>query len=185
VRPVTLVSARLVLDQPTLDDVDLVTEYCQDPIFETFMLTPWPYQRSDAEKFVGTVVPIWWEDDSEYTWAIRRDGEFLGVVGYRTMRHDIGFWLGTPHRGRGCMTEAVGAVADWVFSQTGTEILWECIPGNLASASVARKAGFTWDGEAPSIYRTREGEQTTAWTGSLAPNDSREPKTGWPAFTAG
>jgi RimJ/RimL family protein N-acetyltransferase len=179
-KPVTLTTPRLVLDLPTLDDVDLTTEYCQDPIFEKFMLTPWPYDRTDAEKFLGFVVPVSWKDDSEFTWAIRRDDVFLGVVGYRAKRHDIGYWLGSPHRGHGYMVEAVTAVADWVFAELGTEVLWECIPGNVASRSVAYKAGFTWDGLGPSLYADRDGNPTEAWRGSLAPNDSREPKPGWP-----
>jgi RimJ/RimL family protein N-acetyltransferase len=181
-KPVTLRSARLVLDQPTLADVDLVTEYCQDPIFEKFMLTPWPYGRSDAEKFVGTVIPLMWEDDTEYSWALRLGSEFLGLIGYRTKAHDIGYWLGAPHRGHGYMPEAVAAVADWVFDRTTEAIFWECIPGNASSAAVARKCGFSYLGESVSLYPDRSGEEAVAWRGTLAPDDSREPKPGWPEF---
>jgi RimJ/RimL family protein N-acetyltransferase len=180
-KPVALRTARLVLDQPTLDDVDLVTEYCQDPIFERFMLTPWPYERSHAESFLGTVIPNGWEDDAEYTWALRSEGAFLGLIGYRTRVNDIGYWLGAPHRGRGFMLEALGAVADFAFERSPRELLWECIPGNLASATVARKAGFQYLGDGPSLYPDRAGAKAIAWRGTLAPTDSREPKPGWPA----
>lgn len=180
-KPVTLRTSRLVLDQLTLGDVDLVTEYCQDPLFEKFMLTPWPYARTDAEKFIGEVVPIWWEDEREFTWAVRHDGEFLGVISYRTLGHDIGYWLGGPHRGHGYIPEALAAVADFVFAQGASEILWECIPGNRSSREVARKSGFSWDGPGPSIYLNREGVRDTSWHGSLRPADSREPKPGWPS----
>ena len=73
-KPVTLRSARLVLDQPTLADVDLVTGYCQDPVFEHYMVTPWPYRRNDADVFIGELVPRWWDTESEFTWALRRGG---------------------------------------------------------------------------------------------------------------
>jgi RimJ/RimL family protein N-acetyltransferase len=179
-KPVVLTTARLVLDQPTLDDVDLTTEYCQDPIFEGFMLTPWPYRRSDAEKFVGTVIPMLWDDDVEYTWALRHEGEFLGLVGFRVRAHDIGYWVGAPHRGKGFMPEAVGAVADFAFERSQRALVWECIPGNLASAMVARKAGFSFLGEGISLYLDRGGAEAVAWRGNLAPTDSREPKPGWP-----
>ncbi len=37
--PVELRTARLVLSPPTLDDVDAITRYCQDPLFERFLTT--------------------------------------------------------------------------------------------------------------------------------------------------
>jgi RimJ/RimL family protein N-acetyltransferase len=180
-KPVTLTSARLLLDQPTLADVDLVAESCQDPIFERFMLTPWPYERSDAETFVGTVVPQGWADDVEYTWALRHSGLFLGLIGYRTRDSDIGYWLGVPHRGHGFMPEALAAVTDWVFERSDRSIRWECVPGNFASVSVARSGGFTWLGEGASLYPDRGGQPAVAWRGILSPSDSRDPKPGWPA----
>jgi RimJ/RimL family protein N-acetyltransferase len=180
VKPVELRTARLVLDQPTADDVDLVTEYCQDPVFETFMLTPWPYRRSDAERFVGTIIPMLWEEDAEYTWAMRHEREFLGLIGFRTGPNDVGYWLGGPHRGRGFMAEALAVVADFAFERSRRDLLWECVPGNVASATVARKAGFTFTGEAKSLYRDRAGAEAIAWSGRLSADDSREPKPGWP-----
>ena len=55
------------------------------------------------------------------------------------------------------MPEALGAVADFAFDLGRRPLLWECIPGNLASASVARKAGFTYLGEGASLYPDRAG----------------------------
>jgi RimJ/RimL family protein N-acetyltransferase len=181
VKTVVLRTPRLLLDQPTLDDVDVVTGYCQDPIFERFMLTPWPYERAHAETFLGTVIPNGWADDFEYTWALRLGGELLGLVGFRTRVNDIGYWIGGPHRGHGYMAEAVGAVADFAFERSSRPLLWECIPGNVASATVAKKAGFSYLGEGPSLYPDRGGAQAVAWRASLGPDESREPKPGWPA----
>jgi RimJ/RimL family protein N-acetyltransferase len=181
VKPVVLRTARLVLDQPTADDIDLVTEYCRDPVFEQFMSTPWPYQRSDAEKFVGTVVPRNWAKDAEYTWAVRSGGEFAGMLGFRTGNRDIGFWLGAPFRGRGYMTEAVGVLLDWAFEQDGRDVLWECYIGNLDSAGVARKAGFTFRGEGEALIPTRDGARPLAWKGTIARSDARDQKPGWPS----
>lgn len=178
--PVALTTRRLVLDAPTLADAGLVTEYCRDPLFERFMLTPWPYERHHAEFFLGTVVPKGWERDTEYTWAIRSDGRFLGVIGYRSATRDIGFWLGAPHRGSGYLPEALGAVADWLFAQGLEAITWECVPGNTASARAAAKAGFTFTGEEPSALRSRTGGFEAAWHGELHSADTRAEKPGWP-----
>ena len=179
--PVALATERLLLDQPTLADVALIAEYCGDPLFEVYMNTPWPYERKHAVHFVEHYVPIGWEDDREFTWAIRCDGDFLGVIGYREATRDIGYWLGAPHRGRGYMTEAATVVVDWLFGQGRTELQWECIPDNAASASVARKLGFTFTGTGPSALTSRDDSVATSWHASLAATDSRDEKSGWPA----
>ena len=181
--PVELRSSRLVLSTPTPDDTDAVFEYCQDPVFEPFLTLPWPYLRSDAEYFLGRYVPHGWETDTEYTWALRPavDGPLLGVVGVRLERSDVGFWLGAPHRGQGYMTEAVGVVADWLFSRGVPTLNWECVVGNAASLSVARKAGFTYTGERAALIADREGGHPPAWHGALSATDDRDPKRGWPS----
>jgi RimJ/RimL family protein N-acetyltransferase len=179
-KPVTLRTARLVLDQPTLADVDLITEYCQDPIFETYLTTPWPYHRDDAVGFVAEYAPAAWQGDTEFTWSVRLGGELIGMIGFRTARLDIGFWLGAPHRGNGYMTEATTAVLDGLFGRAFEVVLWECFPGNTASVSVARKAGFTFTGVADSIVTGRDGTHSPSWQGRIARSDSREAKPGWP-----
>ena len=178
--PVTLATDRLVLDQPGTADRELIAEYCSEPLFETHMNTPWPYGLRHATHFVNDYVPMGWRTDAEYTWAVRADGVFLGVIGYREATRDIGFWLGAPHRGRGYMTEAAGAVVDWLFAQGRDEITWECIPGNTASAGVARKLGFTFSGTAPSALTSRDGTTADSWHGTLGAADPRTPRPGWP-----
>ena len=179
-KPETLRTARLVLDLPSADDVDLTTEYCQDPIFERFLTTPWPYTRDDALAFLVDVVPGAWKRDTEFTWAIRHEGEFMGLISYRPMNHEVGFWLGAPHRGHGYMTEATNAVLDWAFEHGDDDIRWECIVGNAESVSVARKCGFTYTGEGPSHAQSRDGSHPSSWHGLIRKSDSREPKPGWP-----
>lgn len=180
-KPVDLRTERLVLDQPTLDDVELTTEYCQDPVFEKYLSTPWPYRREDAERFLGEIVPASWRNDTEYTWAIRIDGEFAGLIGFRTPYRDLGYWLGAPHRGAGIVPEALGAVLDWVFSWSEGDVLWECFLGNEASATAARKAGFSYRGQGASLVASRDGEHPLAEKASIAKADSRDEKPGWPS----
>jgi RimJ/RimL family protein N-acetyltransferase len=184
VKPVALLTHRLLLDVPTLGDAGAIAEYCQDPLFETALTIPWPYRLADAEHFVGELVPSWWANDSEYTWALRRSGALIGVVGFRTSGRDIGFWLGAPHRGRGYMPEAVRAVLDWVFARSDGDVEWETLIGNHSSAAVARKTGFTFRGEGTITVANRDGSHPTGWKGSISKSDSREPKPGWPARDA-
>ena len=51
--PVPLHAGELGLDQPTEADIPLITEYCQDPLFEKFMPLPWLYALEHAEFFVN------------------------------------------------------------------------------------------------------------------------------------
>ena len=178
-------SSRLWLSPPTADDIGAIVRYCQDPLFEQFLTTPWPYTHRDAVFFVDEVVAGRWTTGEEFTWGIRApDGALLGMIGWRT-RGDVGYWLGEEHRGRGYMVEALTTVCDWVFADAGTgdgaEIVeWETSLGNLASARVARAAGFRYTGVAPHIVPERDGSHPDGWHAVLRREDDREVKYGWP-----
>jgi RimJ/RimL family protein N-acetyltransferase len=181
-KPVVLETPRLWLDCPTPADRALVVEYCQDPLFENYLTLPWPYRGRHADYYLGVLVPNGWAVDSEYIWALRHaeGGPLLGVIGLRTVSYDIGFWIGAPYRGNGYMTEAARAVTGWAFS-TGVESLdWECVAGNTASASVARKVGFRYTGERPSTLKYRDGTHPTSWHGTLRADDNGSEQPGWP-----
>jgi len=184
VRAPVLHTKRLRLDSPALSDRLAVARYCRDPLFETLMTLPWPYEQRHADFFLHRVVPGGWLSGDELTWAVRENesGPLLGIVGWRSELGDIGFWLGAPHRGRGLMTEAVIAVTDWLMTDFGrTEIAWECVVGNAASVSVARKSGFTFTGERPTELTFRDGSHPAAWHGVLRAGEPRVERTGWPA----
>jgi RimJ/RimL family protein N-acetyltransferase len=182
--PVVLRTERLVLDRPTLGDVDAITAACQDPLFEQYLMTPWPYRREDAVGFVSTFVPDGWSGDQEYTWAIRErvGGPLIGVVGIRR-RDDgsaaIGYWMAAESRGHGFMTESARAVVDWAIAErSGDPIGWEAVVGNAASRSVARKLGFRLVDTRP--HPLREGRpDVPTWFGELRADDDRTPKE-WP-----
>lgn len=169
--PVELTTERLVLNQPEARDRDLIAEYCSDPLFERFMTTPWPYELKHADYFITEYVPIGWSTDAEFTWALRRaaDGPLLGVIGYRIARGDVGYWLGAPHRGSALMSEAVDAVTEWLFARGIPVVLWECIEGNVASAGVARRSGYTYTRTGPSDLGLREGMHPVSWHAERRP----------------
>jgi RimJ/RimL family protein N-acetyltransferase len=180
VDPVVLRTRRLVLDQPTAADVDRIAEYCQDPPFERYMATPWPYRRADALHFVQRVAPANQASGVEETWAIRLDGDLIGMISARVDQSDVGYWLGRPHRGHGYLGEALDAVLEHRFALGQSLVNWECVTGNLASARVAWRRGFTFTGTAPSAVTFRDGSHPPAWHGVLKRRDDRAPKQGWP-----
>ncbi|MBF4633479.1 GNAT family N-acetyltransferase [Agreia pratensis] len=181
--PFPLSTTRFVLDQPRATDVDRIAEYCTDTAFEKFMSTPWPYKREHADYFVRDFVPSGWSSGSEWTWAIREGAgqSLLGVVGVRLNSGMVGYWLGRPQWGRGIMTEALSAAIDAVFEQTErSEVLWECVKGNVGSLRVAQRVGFRFRGEALGIIKGRDGSAVSSWTGTLGRGDDRNPQSGWP-----
>lgn len=174
-QPVALETERLVLSAPVDSDIDAITTACQDPLFERFMTTPWPYERRHAEWFVREHVPAGWRSETELTWALRRepDGVAIGMLGTRRYPDgvvDLGYWLAADARGGGLMTEAVRAVLSWLHAERGAdEVLWEAFPGNRASAAVARRSGFSFRGTHPSRVPPREGAAPTSWHGTWRP----------------
>jgi len=185
-RPYVLEGAALLLDQAGPDDVAVIAEHCQDPVFERFLTLPWPYTLGDARYFVEEHIPRGWAAGNEFTWAIRTAAgtPLLGVIGFRTARSDLGFWLGAAHRGQGIMPRAVRLVVGSILGAglPGiTAVRWECLVGNTASLAVARKCGFTFTGTKPAHVAARDGSHPESWHGILRLGDSLEPKPGWPS----
>jgi RimJ/RimL family protein N-acetyltransferase len=71
---------------------------------------------------------------------------------------EIGYWTSPSARGRGVMTEAAGALAQWVLDQMGfARVELRIAPGNLASLRVAEKVGFRREGVARSAGIVHHG----------------------------
>ena len=66
----------------------------------------------------------------------------------------LGYWMGEAHAGKGNMTRAVRLVVSWGFQHLGLHrIEAACLLGNLASARLLEKNGFTYEGEARGYLR--------------------------------
>lgn len=156
----------LVLDRPRTRDISLIAEYCNDPLFEANLSTPWPYSDADARKYVEEFVPCGWLQDSEWVWAIRResDGPLLGVISLRLPSGYLGYWLGEPHRGHGIMSKCVELVTTAAFERTGlSAVQWEARVGNGASLNTVLRCGYTQTEDGPGVTRGRDGEVVNSW----------------------
>lgn len=183
--PFDLATPRLTLSAPTADDAEAIREHCQDPVLSRYIpAIAQPYTLEKAHEFIDFTAQGW-ASGHELTWAIRTEGPLLGVISLRRVTEDdVGFWLGARHRGHGYMPESLGAVLDWAFEPGNPlrvdSVGWECLVGNLASAVVARKCGFAFEGEGPGRRPSASGEHPPSWRGRIGANDSRDPKPGWP-----
>ncbi len=181
-QPVTLESARVRLEVPTRADTAAITAACQDPDVIRWTTIPTPYRDQDARTFVDALVGPGWASDREYTWAIRRPGSTWldGIISYRTAGRDLGFWLAPSARGAGLMHHAVELVVGWAFDRGAPDVYWECYAGNTASASVARRAGFSYTGTGDARVPGRDGGPTPAWTGQRRADGTAASALAWP-----
>ena len=199
----------LVLSVPTGDDLDRITDICQDADIQEWTSVPRNYQRSDAEFFVEQVVAKGWSEGRELTWAIREADagappDLVGMLGItlsgpeNARTGEVGYWLAAAARRRGTMTRAVAALIDTAFDPSGplalSALRWRCdihetshgpVP-NWASWKVAWSLGFQREGQVrrflPNDDRLHDG-----WIATLLPDDPREPRAPWdgPVETGG
>ncbi|HWU57335.1 MAG TPA: GNAT family protein [Microbacteriaceae bacterium] len=185
--PALLRSEHLTLSEPDARDIDALFTYCSDREILRWIPLPEPYERAHAEYFVNTFVPEGRTNGTRAEWALRLepDAPLIGVVELQfepVHSAVIGFWIAAEQRGRGLITEAINAVVDHAFEPEGRALIrirWEAVIGNDASARVARRTGFQFEGTARAgiVFR---GERKDGWHASLLATDTREPKDGWP-----
>jgi RimJ/RimL family protein N-acetyltransferase len=194
--PVTLMGSRVVLSIPGERDIDRIAELCRETEISTWTTVPAPYGRADAEGFVLGAVTRGWAQGTDCTWGIRfsAGGELQGMIGIEGIADgaaEIGYWLAPEARGRGLMSEAAGLAIDHAFARQGVgpatglglrRLAWHAFVGNAASASVARRAGFQFEGTRR-LGAAQRGERLDDWQASLLHNDPREPAGDWPDET--
>ena len=199
----------LVLSVPTGDDLDRITEICQDVDIQEWTFVPRNYQRSDAEFFVDQVVAKGWSEGRELNWAIREADagappDLVGMLGItlsgpeNARTGEVGYWLAAAARGRGTMTRAVAALIDTAFDPSGplalSALRWRCdihetshgsVP-NWASWKVAWSLGFQREGRVRR-FLPNDGRLHDGWIATLLPDDPREPRAPWdgPVETGG
>ncbi|WP_240423751.1 GNAT family N-acetyltransferase [Microbacterium halotolerans] len=179
--PVVLTTPRLLLTTPVTSDVDAICRECQDPLIQRYTTVPSPYTREDAESYVANVAD-WWSSGSECVWAIRPRHEPDGLIGMVGLHHltgtaaELGYWVAVSGRGNGYVTEAAHAVLDFAFGPMRLKrIEWHAAVGNIASASVAQKLGFSLEGVRRRAFQTNSGEGVDGWIAGLLATDSRGP----------
>lgn len=117
-------------------------------------------QLSDTENFVRSVVQAP-QNHFEYVFAIRKDSEFAGIIGFKdtdpqNQKTEIGYWLSEPYQKQGIITRAVEKLCDFAFNQQGlNRIQIKCAVGNEPSKNIPKRLGFQFEGT------ERAGEQLT------------------------
>jgi RimJ/RimL family protein N-acetyltransferase len=174
--------------QPT--DAPAVRRIMADERMSRYLELPWPYSAVDAVEFVTQSGVAGRRDGSRIDCAIARntDGELLGSasLNLRSARSggEIGYWVDARLWRQGVATEAVQTLTRFGFAHGLQRIEIACHRRNVASARVAMKSGFRYEGNARAGILHR-GQPADLATFSRLPSDDGEPvEPTWPELPA-
>jgi RimJ/RimL family protein N-acetyltransferase len=178
-RAVTASGEEIRLRRPDVRDIDAIVATCRDAATARWTTVPQPYQRSDAEFFVGEHTRDRWTRGEGAVFAIVNGSDtYVGSMELRLSPvdesvADVGFMTAPHVRGRGYVPAALDAVCIWGFQALGlVRIEWRAEVGNTASRRAAEKAGFVFEGTARSVLTRRDGTRADAWIAARLATDS-------------
>lgn len=162
---ILLETSRLVLRQAVPEDAaPMFRNWASDP--EVTKYLTWPAHKDVTVSH--WVLDSWireYEKDDSYVWMIelKELGQSIGSISVVRMRQDIGevevgYCMGKAWWHRGIMTEALGAVIDFLFREVGMErVCARHDPNNPHSGAVMRKCGMQYEGTLRSADRNNQG----------------------------
>ena len=159
------------------DDLDLLAELVSDPSTRRFTRIPEPPPDGFAETWFATY-EAGRADGTREAFVVVAGGHGVGlalapVIEREAATAELGYLVAPQARGRGHATAALRLLSDWALDQLGLVRL-ELLIGteNLASQTVARRAGYTLEGTLRSTH-LKQGirEDTQIW--SLLRSDPR------------
>ena len=154
--PVTLSDDVVVLRPWSPSDASFLAEASRDPAIERYN-GPLPDSLVDAISIIERIEGSWrsFEDEGDATgvaFAIvdAASGDPVGMCGIdgwsSTDVVQFGYWLAAGARGRGLATRAVTLMTGWLLELGAARVFLTIQAENAASAAVARRAGFRYEG---------------------------------------
>jgi RimJ/RimL family protein N-acetyltransferase len=154
--PVTLSDGVVVLRPWIQSDAAFMHEASRDPAIERFN-GPAPASMEDARAVIERIEERWrvvaaGSDPTGAAFAIvdAESGQPVGMCGIdewsSTNVAQFGYWLAAGERGQGLATRAATLMTTWLFELGAARVFVTIESGNAASAAVARRAGFRFEG---------------------------------------
>ncbi len=161
----TLHTARLTLRPFTPADARSMYETWANDERVTRYLTWTPHASPEVTE---RLLAVWCAEYAKpdcYQWAMELDGRPIGSVSVvrldeRSEWAELGYCMGYAYWGRGLMSEAAGAVIDFLFAEVGVyRIAISHAVENPASGGVARKCGMTREGVMRALFKAANGKR--------------------------
>ena len=184
---ISVSTERLSLRRYEPEDVPALVEMMNDESVVAWLPAPYPYGEKDGRAWVGSAAPARRASGAGIVFAV---GEFLtqrlvGTIALRrtdwaTRSTEISYLTAPWARGEGYASEAVLAIAQWLFHDRAFERLeLRTAAGNTAAQQVAQKIGCISEGVLRNAGTARHREEDGSWTGvrtdlivwSLLPED--------------
>ncbi len=144
---------RVYLSEIVSGDRDALVEHLNDrQIYDATLRIPYPYSKSDADRFLRQVAESKAHIGQPLHFGIRQlDQQLIGGCGFGDLtcghRAEIGYWLARPYWGQGIMTDVVRAACEFASTQWRlVRITAYVFESNHASARVLEKNGFVLEG---------------------------------------
>ncbi|MDE6954419.1 MAG: GNAT family N-acetyltransferase [Oscillospiraceae bacterium] len=143
----------------------MFANWASDDEVTKFLTWPTHADVSVTEGILGQWVPQY-EKDDYYNWAIVLKEHGSQPIGNINVAHwsedreapEIGYCMGRRWWHRGIMTEALGAVLDFLFERVGVEqIVALHDTNNPHSGGVMRKCGMVFDGVQEKAGKNNQG----------------------------
>lgn len=150
---------RVITDDDIPALVDLALAGIHDPASMPF---GFPWTDAPADELPRNTAAYYWRARAEFSrdrwnleFAVRYDGELVGVQGFATTHYlvtrtgETGSWLARPMQGRGIGTHMRQAICALLFDHLdAAEITSAAFADNPASLAVSRKVGYEDNGSA-------------------------------------
>ncbi len=157
VLPTAIHGERLILRRYQADDANALFEAARESQRELYPFMEWchpEYAISDSNDWIATTYDKW-QKKEWYDFAIwhENSGKLLGGCGLNSIRTEngianLGYWVRTSETRKGIATEATRMLASFAFDHLDLQRLEILMAeNNLASRSVAEKAGAIYEGK--------------------------------------
>ena len=154
--PVTLSDGVVLLRPWMSSDATFMAEAATDAAIQRYN-SPAPSSVADALSNIEGIAQRWrsFEVDGDPTGVAfvvidAASGEPMGMCGIDHWSAagvaQFGYWLAAVARGRGFATRSVRLMTGWLFERGAARVFLTIDSENAASAAVARRAGFTYEG---------------------------------------
>lgn len=144
----TLTTDRLILRQWELTDLDDLHQYCKSPVVGPMAGWASYDDRDEALKYLKATM----EQGDTWALVLKEENRVIGSVGLhknnRTVpSRDLGYVMHEDYWGKGLMTEAVGEVLRFAFTELALELVAVAHADfNFRSAGVINKNRFRLEG---------------------------------------
>lgn len=138
-----LISDKLILNEFQLDDIDMVSNLLNDPIFsELTCRIPFPYTREMAKNWITEHHKLRINKE-EYIYAIRSlDNCLIGCISLlfdSSEKAELGYWVGRNYWNKGYATSAIKLILDNFQS---IDIYASVYNHNNSSIKILKNLGF-------------------------------------------